>query len=110
MSEQRMKILEMLEAKKITVEEAALLLRAVSGTGPAPQAASQAPPRGSANGRRGIGIGEPHARVCQAIDVRSQSLWVPFHTADPVIQIVHRDKQNIALLAEKTGTAKFHKT
>ena len=31
MSEQRMKILEMLEAGKLTVEEASMLLRAVSG-------------------------------------------------------------------------------
>ena len=41
MSEQRMKILEMLEAKKITVEEAALLLQAVGSQGKPKQTSAQ---------------------------------------------------------------------
>ncbi len=45
-----------------------------------------------------MSIREQHAAHGEPVDIRSQSLRMPIHTADPVIQIVDSDEQNIGLV------------
>jgi hypothetical protein len=44
-------------------------------------------------------MGEQYASRRQPIEVRSQGLRMSLQTADPVIQIVDRNKQHIGMLA-----------
>ncbi len=42
-----------------------------------------------------MGVREEHATRRETIDVRCVRLWVPAKTANPVIQVIHRDEQDI---------------
>ena len=42
-----------------------------------------------------MGVREEHATRRETIDVRCVRLWVPAKTANPVIQVVHRNQQDI---------------
>ncbi len=44
-----------------------------------------------------VGIGKQNSPGCQRVQIRSFTLRVPAHCADPVVQVVHNDKYDIWL-------------
>ncbi len=50
-----------------------------------------------ARGRRAVGIREQHPALRQPVKVRRLGLRMPAETADPVIQIVHSDEEDVRL-------------
>ena len=42
-----------------------------------------------------MGVRERDAPPSQEIHVRSANLWMPTQKTDPIIQIVHRDEENV---------------
>ncbi len=44
-------------------------------------------------------IGEQHAARCEPVQVWSQRLGMAVHTADPVIQIIDGNEQDIGLVS-----------
>ena len=65
-----------------------------TGSGAA-QSAHQCAARRIANRRGAIGVGEIHAACGQRVDIRRLRLRVTSQAADPIVQIVDRDEQDI---------------
>jgi hypothetical protein len=42
-----------------------------------------------------MGIGKKNATIREAINVRRVSLGMPAQTADPIIEIINRDEQDV---------------
>ncbi len=56
-----------------------------------------------ANGRRAIRSRERDAHFREPVDVRRLRLWIPPEMADPMIEIVHGDEENIGFLRRCYG-------
>ncbi|MEZ5392613.1 MAG: hypothetical protein R2724_06955 [Bryobacterales bacterium] len=54
--------------------------------------------RGSADGRLAVRVGEQRAARSEPVDVRRAGVGVPVHAADPVVEIVDGDHQDIGVI------------
>ena len=69
----------------------------VNTGGRRPQSGQQTGARGVATRRGTVGICEEHPALGQAVDVWRARLRMPAQHPNPVVEIIHRDEQNIRL-------------
>ena len=71
-------------------------------------ARQQTHPRRIANRRLTMRIGKQHPAFGQTINIWSSHLWMPLQAANPIIEIINRNKQDIGLGRVQAGGDKSH--